>query len=75
MPLHVGLHPAGDVSKNIEYCKNYLIVPAMVCIIGLTVTFWVAVVSQGISKPNAENFPHPDFLPPPDIRQLRRRIA
>ena len=56
-----GSNPASDASKNIQYKKTNQIVPALACINGLTVTFQVAVVSQGISRPNAENcpgFPH-----------------
>ena len=49
------------------------IVLAVVCINGLTVTFQVAVVSQGISHPNAENYT--GFPPPLDSQRLRSRIA
>ena len=49
------------------------IVPAVVCINGLTVTFRVAVVSQGIFWRNAEDCT--GFPPPLDSRHLRSRIA
>ena len=48
---------------NISISETIIkLIPAVVCINGLTVTFGVVVVSQGISRPNAENctgFPHP----------------
>ena len=39
---------------------------------GLTVTFWVAVVSQGISQPNTEKYI--GFSPPLDSRHTRSRM-
>ena len=45
----------------------------MVCINGWIVTFWVVVVSQGISQPNAESCT--GFPPPLGSRRLRSRIA
>ena len=46
-----GFNPAGDTGKNIDKC---LIVPAVVCINGLTVTFRAVVASHGITQPNTK---------------------
>ena len=48
--------------------EKYPIVPALVFINGLTVAFRVAVVSQGISHPNAWNCI--GLLPPLDSQHL-----
>ena len=50
---HAGSNPVGDAIRNVDYWKksSIIIIPAaVVCINGLTVTFRVAVVSQGISR-------------------------
>ena len=51
------LIPLVMLAKIVIYLKNCSIVPAVVCIKGLIATFRVAVVSHGISFPNAEKYP------------------
>ena len=55
MPLTTN---APNMKQSISNLCRYQIVPAAVCINGLTVTLLVAVGSRGIYRPNALAFPH-----------------
>ena len=59
--------------SSLEKISISKIVPAVVCINGLSVTFWDAVVSQGICRPNAKNCT--GFSTPQDSRRPKSRIA
>ena len=69
-----GSHPAGDARKKISIIENPIKV-----FLHWYMYVWFdchlpgAVVSQGISRPNAENCS--GFSPPLDSRRLRSRIA